>query len=136
MKNGNFCCLVTNQFSCFYVDLSISAFLGGFLFCFVFCAPCLAYMQYKIWPDGLLSFPGAADGKESVCNVGDLGSIPRLESSPGEWQPIPVFLPREFHGCRSLASYSPWDHKESDMTERLTLSLFPIFPSKYYQTFL
>ena len=52
------------------------------------------------------------------------------------WQPTPVFLPGECHGQKSLASYSPWDHKESDMTERLTLSLFPIFPSKYYQTFL
>ena len=27
----------------------------------------------------------------------------------------PVFLPGEFHGQRSLESYSPWGHKESDM---------------------
>ena len=27
------------------------------------------------------------------------------------------------HGQRSLVGYSPWGHKESDMTERLTLSL-------------
>ena len=27
-----------------------------------------------------------------------------------EWQPISVFLPREFHGQRSLLGYSPWDH--------------------------
>ena len=40
-----------------------------------------------------------------------------------ERQPTPVFLPGEFQGQRSLASYSPWGHKESDMTERLTLSL-------------
>ena len=33
----------------------------------------------------------------------------------------PVFLPREFHRQRSLEGYSPWAHKESDMTE---LSLF------------
>ena len=33
----------------------------------------------------------------------------------------PVFLPGEFHGQRSLAGYSPWDHKESDTTEQLTL---------------
>ena len=26
----------------------------------------------------------------------------------------------EFHGQRSLAGYSPWGHKESDMTERLS----------------
>ena len=33
------------------------------------------------------------------------------------WQPTPVFLPGEFHGWRSLRGYSPWGHKESDMTE-------------------
>ena len=32
-----------------------------------------------------------------------------------EWQPTPVFLPGECHGQRSLAGYSPWDCKESDM---------------------
>ena len=30
-----------------------------------------------------LGFPGGSDGKESTCNVGDLGSIPRLGRSPG-----------------------------------------------------
>ena len=39
-----------------------------------------------------------------------------------EWLPTPVFLPGELHGQRSLAVYSPWGRKESDMTERLTLS--------------
>ena len=29
-------------------------------------------------------------------------------------QPTPVFLPREFHGQRSLMGYSPWGHRESD----------------------
>ena len=36
-------------------------------------------------------------------------------------QPIPVFLPGECHGQRSLVGYSPWGRKELDMTERLTL---------------
>ena len=36
----------------------------------------------------------------------------------------PVFLPEEFHGQRSLVGYSPWRCKESDMTERLKVSLF------------
>ena len=40
-----------------------------------------------------------------------------------KWQPTPVFLPVEFHGQRSLVGYSPWGHKDSDMTERLTLTL-------------
>ena len=36
--------------------------------------------------------------------------------------PTPVFLPTEFYGEKSLAGYSPWDRKESDTTEQLTLS--------------
>ena len=31
----------------------------------------------------------------------------------------PVLLPGESHGRRSLVGYSPWGHKESDMTEPL-----------------
>ena len=30
-----------------------------------------------------LGFPGGSDGKESTCNVEDLGSIPGLRRSPG-----------------------------------------------------
>ena len=41
-------------------------------------------------------------------------------------QPTPIFLPGEFHGQRSLVGYSPWGHKESDMTEQLTHTLSPL----------
>ena len=34
-----------------------------------------------------------------------------------------VFLAGKSHGQRRLVGYSPWGHKESDMPERLTLSL-------------
>ena len=34
-----------------------------------------------------------------------------------KWQPTLVFLPGESHGQRSLVGYSPWGHKELDMTE-------------------
>ena len=37
-----------------------------------------------------------------------------------EWQSTPVILPGEFRGQRSLAGYSPWGHKQSDMTESHT----------------
>ena len=30
-----------------------------------------------------MDFSGGSDGKESACNVGDLGSIPGLGRSPG-----------------------------------------------------
>ena len=33
-----------------------------------------------------------------------------------KWQTKPVFLPGEFYGQRSIAGYSPWGSKESDMT--------------------
>ena len=36
-----------------------------------------------------------------------------------EWQPIPAFLHRKFHGQRSLAGYCPWGHEELHITERL-----------------
>ena len=34
-----------------------------------------------------------------------------------KWQPTPVFLPGEFRGQRNLVGYSPWGHKELDMTD-------------------
>ena len=71
-----------------------------------------------------MSFPGGSDSPESVCNVGDLGSIPgwenplekgmathssilawRISMDRGAWQPV---------DC------SPWGHKASDMTEQLS----------------
>ena len=42
-----------------------------------------------------------------------VGKTPRKRA----WQPTPVFLPREPYGQRSLVGYSPWNPKESDMTE-------------------
>ena len=34
--------------------------------------------------------------------------------------PTPVFLPRQFHGKRSLAGYSSWGQKESAKTEQIS----------------
>jgi len=54
-----------------------------------------------------ISFPASSDGKESACSTGDLSSIPGLGRSPreGNGNPLPVFLPGEFHGQRSLVGY-------------------------------
>ena len=38
-------------------------------------------------------------------------------------QPTPGFLPGESPGQRGLAGYSPWDRKESDMTEQRNVLL-------------
>ena len=51
------------------------------------------------------SFPGGSAGKESTCNVGDLGSIPGLGRSPGEENGYPLqysgpgnYMDRIVHG--------------------------------------
>ena len=36
-----------------------------------------------------------------------------------KWQPTPVLLPGKSHGWRSMVGFSPWGHKEWDMTEQL-----------------
>ena len=66
-------------------------------------------------------FPGGSYGlkkKKSVCNVRDLGSIPRWKISwRRKWLSTPVFLPGKSHRQKSLEGYSPVGHKESDTTE-------------------
>ena len=63
--------------------------------------------------------------KESECNAGDLGSIPGLGSSPGGGQgnPLQYSCLENPHGQRSLAGYSPWGCKESDMTAQHTAAI-------------
>ena len=57
--------------------------------------------------------------KKSACNMGDLGSAPRLGRFPGERNGYTglytVQWPGEFHGL-----HSPWSCKELDKTELLT----------------
>ena len=48
-----------------------------------------------------LGFPGGSAGKESVCNVGDLGSIPGLGRSPGEGKGYPL----QYSGPENFMDY-------------------------------
>ena len=55
----------------------------------------------------VLELPRWLSGQESACDAGgtvDSGSVPGLGRSPGEGNgyPLPIFLPGEFHGQRSL----------------------------------
>ena len=70
-----------------------------------------------------LSLPGGSDSKESTCYVGNMGSIPGLGRFPGEGHgnPLQYSCLENTHGQRSLMGYSPWDCKESDMTEQLSI---------------
>ena len=84
-------------------------------------------MTFTVHPH--LGFPGASDSKESACTAGDLGLMTGSGRSPGEGNGNPLQ-----YSCLensmdigfpcSLVGYSPRGHKELDMTERLTLSLF------------
>ena len=44
-------------------------------------------------------------------------SLGREDPLEKEWLPIPVFLPGESREQRNLEGYSPWGHRESDVTE-------------------
>ena len=76
----------------------------------------LSSIPLKMRPLNLI--PRWCSGKESSCQVkwcgfDWVGKLPWRR----QWQPTPVFLPGEFHAQRSLATYSPWDPKELDVTE-------------------
>ena len=83
--------------------------------------PELCMNRYLIHLMPKWGFPGGAVVKNPLANAGDLGLIPGSGRSPWrrEWLPTPVFLPEESHAQRSLVGYSPWGHKELDVTERL-----------------
>ena len=63
-------------------------------------------------------FPDSSVGKESACNAGYPGSIPGSGRSPGERKGYPL----RYSGLENSMD-SPWGHKESDMTEPLSLIL-------------
>ena len=67
-------------------------------------------------------FPGDACGIKPTCQCRRHKRCrfdPSVQKIPWrrKWQPTPVFLPGESHGQTRPAVYSPWSHKESDMTE-------------------
>ena len=63
-------------------------------------------------------FPGGSAGKESACNGGDLGSIPRLGRSPGERNSYPL----QYSSLENSVDYMVPGVAESDTTERLSVS--------------
>ena len=70
---------------------------------------------------------GGVSGKEPACQCrrhNRWGFNPWVRKIPWRrwWQPIPVVLPGKSHGQRSLAGYSPWGRKGSDVTEQLNIA--------------
>ena len=90
----------------------------------------------------LWGFPSGSGSKESVCNARDPGLIPGSGRSPEEGNGYPFQYSCLENSTQSLNReevwgsgaflvnyifqifYSPWSCKESDLTERLTLSHF------------
>ena len=66
-----------------------------------------------------MGFPGCTSDKEPTCQCKRHGFNPQVGKIPwrGAWQPTQVVLSGESHGQRSLASYSPQGHTESDTTK-------------------
>ena len=75
-----------------------------------------AFIQFP-WAS-LSGILGSA-GKESACNVGDLGLTPGLGRSPGEGKGYSL----QYSGLENSMDYSLWGYKEPDPTERLSFVL-------------
>ena len=84
---------------------------------------------YILLLNPFLGFPGGTRGKEPACQCRKckrhrfdfwVRKIPWRRA----WQGLPVVLPGESHGQRSLVGYNPWGCKESDTTERLHFTFF------------
>ena len=72
-------------------------------------------------------FPGGSDSEASACNAGDPGSIPGSGRSPGKGNGYPF----QYSCLENLmdrgawqTTVHAWGHKESNMTEWLTLITF------------
>ena len=66
-----------------------------------------------------LGFPSGSDGKKKIhlqCRRPGFGISP----GGGHGSPFQCSCLENPYGQRSLVSYSPWGHKESDKTERLS----------------
>ena len=86
--------------------------------CFSPMSPLGVMVWIKRWHVLYLCCSDSSVGKESACNAGDLGSITGLGRSPGEGNGYPL----QYSGLKNPGILSPWDRKESDTTEQLSLS--------------
>ena len=94
----------------------------------------LAFHHYLVFniltriPPWKLECSGS-DGKASVCNAGDLGSIPGLGRPPGEGNSSPL----QYYCLENSMNPGAWDREESYMTQWLILS---VCESEDHSTFL
>ena len=107
--------------------------MNNFLDCSKYC---LGYKVHRrrdrITHSSILGLPWWLSCKESSCNVGDLGSIPRLGRSPAEGKGYPLQY-SDFHFLSSS-----WCFKILDMIPEFYLDclLFPLSSCILLSTFL
>ena len=107
--------------NCFYYNTKTFIYIGHSRF---FSLDVLMFIWYPPAED----FLGGSDGKESACNVGDLGLIPGSGRFPGEGKGSPL----QYSCLKNSMDSRAWQATvlgaaESDMTEWLTLSFSPFF---------
>ena len=69
----------------------------------------LVHLHASVWHltfhySYILDSPGGSDSKESTCNEGDLGSIPRLGGSPGKGNGYPL----QYSGLEDSVDRGAW----------------------------
>ena len=90
----------------------------------------MIHLLLSHWPSPELvvreEFPSGADSKESAFNVQDPGSSPGSGRFPGEGNgnPLQYSCLENSMDRGAWWTYSPWDCKELNRTEQLSLSLF------------
>ena len=62
-----------------------------------------------------MGFPGGSNGKESTCNVGDLGSIPDLGRSSGKGNGYP----HQYSGLENSMDRGAWQGIQSMGLQRV-----------------
>ena len=84
---------------------------------------CLSILKILTW-GWAMSFPCGSTGKESTCNVGDLGSIPGLGRSPGEGKGYLL----QYSGLEnSMDCIVLWSRKELVTTVQLALHFTSLY---------
>ena len=108
-----------------YLSLLFSGTLRSvrYIFPFLLCLSLLFFSQLFVRPPQTTTLPSCIS-----FSWGWFWSFWRRR-----WQPIPIFLPGEFRGHRSLAGCRPWGHRESDKTEQLSLT-WSLPPVQYYKS--
>ena len=83
--------------------------------------------QFEEMQTYIMGFAGGSVVKNPPANSGGAGTVLGSGGSPGEGNDNPLHYSylEKSHRQRSLASYIPWDHKELNTSQGLSMSRRP-----------